>query len=150
MFELHTAPTPRTALYCPHSGERIAPSDGSHPETGTTVAVVVFDDGSTFPIFGNTVVGRDPSRGVDMVDASKGGQLIEVSDPTQKISRCHLLLEVVDWQVAAIDVGSSNGTMVTNEIGSWQRIIPGLRCWLSDGQGIMVGNRTFTVHLTGS
>ena len=149
MFELHTNAPERQALYCPKSGTRIAPDLGSSPPPGTAVAVAVFDDGRTIPIAASSIIGREPELSQHLIDLRAGGQLIAMEAQGQTISRAHLLLEVVGWNVAVVDLGSSNGTAVSTSDGTWQRVVPGLQCWLEDDQQVMIGSRTFSIHRTG-
>ncbi len=139
--------TPRTgdaALYCRRTGRRLAPDDGRTPGVGDDVAIVVVDDGTTVPIDGDVVIGRDPAA--DRRVAAGTAVALELVDPERQVSRCHLLLRVRAWSVEVIDLGSSNGTALGEDDGSWTALVPGLGHEVPDGRPIRLGRRTLTVH----
>lgn len=146
MFKTQNQEPDTTVLYCPKSGVRIAPADAALPPDSTPVAVAVFDDGTTVPIFSNSVLGRDP--GPSSIANVDHYQRLRIADASRQISRTHLMFEVVGWKLAVIDLGSSNGTVVESADGSWDKLVPGLRHWVSNGQRIRLGSRELTLHRT--
>ena len=71
---------------------------------------LAFDDGFVHAVQRPVLLGRQPSS-----DAWTGGeepQLLQLPDPQQVLSRTHLELRVIDWQLQAVDCGSLNGTVV--------------------------------------
>lgn len=136
----------RHALYCPHTGRRITPTQGDAPPTGAPVAVVVFERGETLPITRDTLFGRSPYTDREVLRDARDAVL--VPDAEDSVSRCHLLLRVHQWNIEAIDMGSSNGTLIHDESGDWMRLVPGLPYAIANSQSLRIGSRTITVHLT--
>lgn len=146
MFKTQNEAPDTTVLYCPKSGVRIAPSNAATPPEATPVAVAVFDDGTTVPIFTRSILGREPD---ELPGAEPNSvQRLKIADASTQISRTHLLFDVVDWKLAVVDLGSTNGTLVESTDGEWDKLVPGLRCWISSGQRIRLGTRELTVHRT--
>lgn len=137
----------RHALYCPQTGRRLAPERGMAPPAGTTIAVLVFEDGSTVSVNRHAVLGRapEPQRSV-ATDACDG---VIVEDASGATSRSHLLLRLNNWDLEAIDLASQNGTLVLGDDGQWLRLTPGLAHRVTDGQRLRIGSRTIAVHYTG-
>lgn len=99
-----------------HTPHRIRP--GRRPPLGT----LIFDDGSL--------------RAVD-------SDLILRSPPTGILARCHARIELRDWQVTVVDLGSPEGTYVAGPgVTVWRRIRPGAAERLCSGTRIRIGTRT--------
>ncbi len=147
MFELHTKPVVQRALYCPRSGMRVPPTEGLEPTVGSPVAVAVLAHGLSIPILGDTLFGRDPK--IDHRVAGGECKPVVIEDNGNWISRSHVLLRVFGWQVAAIDLGSANGTQAQVGAGTWKSLVPGLPFWLNGKQQLRLGVHKFTVHPVG-
>ena len=138
------------ALYCRATGRRLSPVAGLEPAAGAPIAVAVFDDGESVPLFGDTVLGRSP----ELDPRVRRGEAtpLTLDDPTAEMSRCHALLRVNRWEVEVIDLGSRNGTalqMVGADSAAdptWRRIMPGLAASITDGQPILLASRVISIY----
>lgn len=106
------------------------------------LGVLVFEDGATFSLDGDYVIGREPG-GDPAVQSSKARPLV-LNDPDRSVSRVHAGIVLEGWAVTIVDHGSANGTYVTppNQTAETAllartptRIAPGTR--------VRVGDRTF-------
>jgi hypothetical protein len=77
--------------------------EGPRPPLG----VLLFDDGMTFRLDIDYLVGRDPA--LDPAIASGAARPLRVIDPQNQVSRVHLRIALVGWQVQLVDQ-SANGT----------------------------------------
>jgi hypothetical protein len=110
--------------------------DGVRPPLG----VLTFDDGDTYVVARDTVIGREP--GVDPDVASGRAIGVRLTDTTRTVSRAHALLRLVEWELFLEDRGSSNGTFVRlSGDQPWQRVEPGARVALVAGATIRLGER---------
>jgi len=97
-----------------------------------------FADGQEFPLDRSLLIGRAPSVG--RVSGSDMPRPIRVPNSAQDVSRNHLEIRLDRWHVLAVDLGSSNGTIVTVPNGVPQRLVaqqpfpvgPGTEIVLSD------------------
>lgn len=135
---------PHRALFCRSTGRRLAPRQSLLTASGAPRAVAVFDDGQSLSLIGNSVFGRSPHRDLRVV--ALGATPVTVDDPSNEISRCHLLLRFQRWRIEVIDLGSSNGTSISGPGGQWQPVTPGLGATIDDGQEVRMASRVFTVH----
>ncbi len=71
---------------------------------------ISLDDGTTYPLDANYVIGREPN--LSSVDRSVGGPWRTIAIANDTVSRAHLTLTLVGWDVLVTDSGSSNGTLV--------------------------------------
>lgn len=109
---------------------------GPRPPLG----VLVLDDGSTFGVDGDYVLGREPSG--DPAVASGSVLPLVVDDPGRSVSRVHARLTLNGWDVRLADAGSANGTYVARP-GSdhWERLAPDEPLTLAPGSRIRLGQR---------
>jgi len=148
-MDMHRLGTPDShpyALYCSRSGVRLSPEAGARRPNDTPVAVIVCDDGVTVPVFGDTMIGREPDH--DHRVTSGEWASIRLTDPDAQLSRSHLLIRVKEWNLELIDLGSTNGTLTETPDG-WQRLLPGRPQPVRDGQRFRLGNRTLSIHNSG-
>ena len=143
MTEPTHASTP-TALYCRSTGRRLAPAAALEPAEGSPIAIAVFHDGRTIPLFGDTILGRAPD--LDRRVISGDAAAITLDDPTRQLSRCHVLLRVDRWQIEVIDLGSRNGTAIRDEDGSWHSLMAGLGTVVEDGQLVRLASSVVRIH----
>lgn len=87
-------------------------------------------DGRTVPIDGTIIVGRSPR--VERTGADGIPALLALGDASGDISRNHLRVTVEGWTVLVEDLGSTNGTVLTDAAGS-RRLRPGEPAIVSDG-----------------
>lgn len=79
------------------------------------LGMLVTDDGQTFVLASDVVLGREPEGFVASRDAraADGGAALvplRLTDRTSALSRVHVELRLDGWQVLAVDAGSANGT----------------------------------------
>ncbi|WP_280402610.1 FHA domain-containing protein [Nocardia carnea] len=103
------------------------------------LGILVLDDGSTYLLETDSVLGRDPEKSEP---ARRGLTPLQVTDNSGGMSRAHAELLLVDWDVTLVDRGSTNGTR-TRAAGyrEWVRIPPRRPVILIPGTEILIGNR---------
>ncbi|UOE43953.1 RDD family protein [Agromyces larvae] len=121
-----------------------APAAPDAPQTGVEGGLLlIFDTGQRahlpLPVIAN--LGRNPAQ------SQSGDRLLTVHDPEGTVSKTHLRLEHSRGQVWVTDGGSTNGTEILGDDGALQRLAPGVRTLLEDGDRVRIGNRTFTLSL---
>jgi hypothetical protein len=108
---------------------------GPRPPLG----VIVLDDGSSFSLDNDYVIGRDPESS-DLVRTGRARPLVIV-DPTFQMSRVHARILLREWEVCVEDAGSANGTRILRpDSVEWTQLVPddptaitpGTRIGLSD------------------
>jgi hypothetical protein len=126
----------------PHTGScrlcRTLISDG----TVTTVprpaiAVVAFAGGDTVVVDQRLVLGRNPDQ---PADGGETARLVTIPNAEQGISRNHLELRIVDWQLHLFDLDSMNGTWLTAPGRERFRLRPGDAELVGPGCTIELGN----------
>ncbi|MGI9015520.1 MAG: FHA domain-containing protein [Euzebya sp.] len=107
------------------------------------LGVVVADDGSTFTLNSNYVVGREPERDPS-VEADEARPL-KLQDAERSLSRVHAELRLIDWDVYAVDRGSANGTYVLPKgAGQWKRLVADTPEKIVPGTRVAFGKRVVT------
>lgn len=130
------------ALYCSvcgistvHQTRILLP--GPRPSLG----ILVVDDGSTFSLDGNYVIGRAPEVNGEVGDGH--ARPMVVNDDEHLISRAHAEVQLKDWDVVVDDLGSANGTFAWNPgDAQWTRLSPNQDFTLAPGGRVAVGRRT--------
>jgi hypothetical protein len=115
--------------------------EGPRPPLG----VLVLDDGSTYVVDRDIVIGRDPTSG----DNSRS---ITLPDPGRSISRTHARVVLDGWEARVVDAGSANGTFVAaREAVEWTPVQPNAPVPLIPGMHVLVGQRvlSFDSHRRG-
>lgn len=109
------------------------------PGPRPTLGFVVFDDGSTFGLDRNYVVGREPGDVVDPHTAP-----LTVQDNNETLSRRHAEIRLIEWLVHIVDLNSTNGTFIWDaQYERWNQITPNQAVPLSPGDTVALGRRTF-------
>ena len=111
------------------------------------LGVVVADDGSTFTLDKNYVVGREPERDPGVV--SKEARPLKLVDAERSLSRVHAEVRLIDWDVYVVDRGSANGTYVLpRDAQQWKRLVADTPEKIAPGTRIAFGKRvmTFETH----
>ncbi|MFC4945483.1 FHA domain-containing protein [Pseudonocardia sp. GCM10023141] len=111
---------------------------GSRPPLG----LLVFDDGATYTVDAEYLVGRMPEADPRVRAGSLRSIVIE--DRTGAVSRVHAEIRVSGWDVLLSDSGSRNGTFVAgaSETG-WTPLAPGRGRRLVPGTRVRIGGRSF-------
>lgn len=102
------------------------------------VAVAVLPSGERVPLGRGVVLGRRPrSR---RVEDGRVPRLVTVESPSEDISRSHLELRVDDWNLVAVDLSSTNGTLLLREGSAPQRLRPEAATILQLGDRLDLGD----------
>src|SRR6185369_5681121 len=81
--------------------------EGPRPPLG----VLRLDDGSTFRLDVDYVVGREPQGDPEVAAGSV--RPLRITDSDGVVSRRHLRVALVGWDVQVVDLGSANGTFLS-------------------------------------
>lgn len=109
---------------------------GPRPPLG----VLLLDDGMTFRLDADYVLGRDPGMDADV--AASRARPLRLADPGGTISRLHLRVSLNGWRVQVTDLGSANGSVVHQPGAHPQRLTPRVPVEIKPGASIDVGGRT--------
>ena len=127
---------PRAPL--PIGGE--PPAD--QPVVAPPLGLLLFDDGTTFCLDGEVVVGREPDG--DSRVASGEAQPLVVTDTERSVSRLHIRIALRGDAVEIVDLRSANGTAIRRPRESaWHPLTPGVATTISPDTEVRLGNRTF-------
>ncbi len=112
------------------------------------VATLVFDDGVKHELANPLVIGRAPS--VDASDQADGQGKTLLPMDSDRISRTHLEVSIVEWDVMVSDRGSRNGTVVVPADGAPPvKIDPSTPQLIEPGAVVYFGTRSFTLRPPG-
>jgi hypothetical protein len=100
---------------------------------------LVFDDGTRFPLDGNYVLGREPALDGDVLAGR--ARPMRINDPNGTVSRLHLKISLVGWQVEISDLGSANGSVLQSP-GEERTLTPFEPAAIESGARISVGHRS--------
>jgi hypothetical protein len=103
------------------------------------LGVLVFDDGTRITLDGDYVLGREPVLDFDVMAGR--ARPLRVSDPEGTVSRLHLRVSLVGWQVEVSDLGSANGS-VLRAPGEERTLAPFEPIVLEPGTRIGIGHRS--------
>ena len=107
------------------------------------LGVVVADDGSTFTLNANYVVGREPER--DPLVEKGEARPLKLTDQERSLSRVHAEIRLIDWDVYVVDRGSANGTYVLPRgAQQWKRLVADTPEKVTPGSRIAFGKRVMT------
>lgn len=106
------------------------------------LGVLVLDDGATFVLDRDYVIGREPD-GHPLVRSGSAEGLV-IPDSSTQLSRTHAHIVLDGWDVYVDDLGSSNGTHVAaHGASAWTTVVPGERVPLTPGAELHLGGRRF-------
>jgi FHA domain len=112
--------------------------EGPRPPLG----VIVFDDGMTFTLDTDYVLGREPENDARVV--SGDARPLAMTDPDRTVSRVHASLLLDGWDVKAVDRGSANGTFIAGAgDDNWVPLVPNQPTAIKPGTRIRLGQRVF-------
>jgi hypothetical protein len=103
------------------------------------LGVLLVDDGRGYLLDRDYVIGREPLLDGDV--AAGRATPLPLSDPESSVSRLHLRVSLVGWQVEVRDLGSSNGS-VLYRAGGPRTLAPVDAAVLDPGARVGVGRRT--------
>ena len=102
---------------------------------------LVFDDGQTYQVDADYVIGRDPDTD-DAVSSGRARPLV-LDDAEGGISRRHAAITLDGWSVVFSDRGSTNGTYVWDTgSGQWRRLAGEESVTITPGTRLALGRRT--------
>ena len=90
----------------------VADTGGSAPG-GKAIGVIVFEDGTSYTLDKDYIIGREPENDAAVV-AGRAGPLV-VDDAERSISRVHAELRLFGSELQIVDRGSTNGTYVWSD-----------------------------------
>ncbi len=111
---------------------------GSRPSLGT----LTFDDGAQLQLTRPVVIGR----GVPERYAINGepATTVLLDDVQGTISRVHLEVHLVGWEIEIIDMNSTSGTFMRTDDGERVRLLSDDPTAVAPGTVVEVGQRSFT------
>ncbi len=110
--------------------------NGQRPPLG----VLVFEDGATFSIDTEYILGREPESDPDVVSGK--ARPLAVTDPDRTVSRVHAALVLHDWNVRIVDRGSANGTYIAlSASDDWSLLPANQPTTIKPGTRIRLGQR---------
>jgi hypothetical protein len=72
--------------------------------------VLTLDDGSAFVLDRGYVLGREPQHDSEVLEGH--ARPLKIADADGVVSRRHLRVALVGWDIQIVDLGSANGTYV--------------------------------------
>ena len=103
------------------------------------LGVLVLDDGTRFTLDVDYVLGREPTFDSDVIDGR--ARPLRINDPNGTVSRLHLRISLVAWQVEVSDLGSANGSVVQSS-GAERPLAPFEPTIIEPGARIGIGHRS--------
>lgn len=132
-------PTDPRAAFCSVCGMPVDQTQPLIEVVRPPLGILVLDDGSTYLLESDSVLGRDPEHSEP---ARRGLTPLPVVDNSGGMSRAHAELLLVNWDVTLVDRGSTNGTRTrTTGFRDWVRIPPHQPVVLVPGTEILIGQR---------
>jgi hypothetical protein len=108
------------------------------------LGVLVLDDGMGFTLDSDYVAGREPVLDADV--AAGLARPMRITDPDGTVSRLHLRVSLVGWQVEVSDLGSANGSVLYPPAGPQMRLKPHEPVVIEPGTKVAVGRRSLEYH----
>jgi FHA domain len=103
------------------------------------LGVLELDDGTRVTLDGDYVLGREPVLDGDVMAGR--ARPLRISDPDGTVSRLHLRVALVGWQVEVSDLGSANGSVLQTS-GEELRLAPFEPAVIEPGTRIGIGHRS--------
>jgi hypothetical protein len=103
------------------------------------LGVLVLDDGTEVTLDVDYVVGREPAFDSDVIDGR--ARPLRINDPNGTVSRLHLRISLVGWQVEVSDLGSANGSVLQSSGTEWP-LAPFEPTVIEPGMRIGIGHRS--------
>ena len=122
-----------------HQPHRMRP--GRRPSLG----VLVFDDGYLYSLDTDLILGSEPGAAEPGTPGQKGGtRTMRLNDPEGVLASQHLKVQLRDWDVQVVDLGSPHGTHYAREGDpAWCRIPVQTPVTLLPGMHVLAGWRRF-------
>ncbi|MFE5289049.1 FHA domain-containing protein [Nocardia sp. NPDC056611] len=137
-------PSDPRAAFCTVCGMPVDQTQHVSEVIRPPLGMLVLDDGMTFMLAADAVVGRDP----ELSEPARGGLLpLRIDDSSGGMSRAHAEIRLVNWDVTIVDRGSTNGTRVRPPgYRDWVRLQPNQPFTLVPGAEVMLGNRVLRLE----
>jgi hypothetical protein len=103
------------------------------------LGVLLLDDGSRVTLDRDYVLGREPTFDSDVIDGR--ARPLRINDPNGTVSRLHLRISLVGWQVEVSDLGSANGSLLQSS-GAERPLAPFEPTIIEPGVRIGIGHRS--------
>jgi hypothetical protein len=132
-------PSVRYCRQCGIAIEQLAGNVQRRPRP--PLGVLLLDDGTGFTLDTGYVLGREPA--LDAEVAAGRARALRISDPAGTVSRLHLRVSLIAWQVEVCDLGSANGSVVYPVAGPEARLKPDDPVIIEPGTRVAVGRRSF-------
>lgn len=134
----HNSPEAR---FCHRCGIRMGAHRSLIIVTGPRppLGVLVLDDGGTFAVVGDAIIGREPTA--DATVQQGEAEPLTIEDPERLASRAHARITLDGWDVFLEDRASANGTWVRMDEESWRRLAPNEQLALQSGMRLKIGGR---------
>ncbi|MGI5129070.1 FHA domain-containing protein [Pseudonocardia sp. CA-107938] len=134
--------------FCNQCGARINEQGALVSGPRPTLGVLVFDDGASYTVDAEYLVGRMPES--DQRVSAGELRSIVVEDRSGAVSRVHAEIRIDGWDVLLADTGSRNGTFVAGPTQQgWSPLQPGRSRRLVPGTRVRMGGRTFVFESPG-
>jgi len=106
------------------------------------LGVIVLDDGSSYSVDGDYVLGREPDRDAEVRAGRVRGVILV--DEDDAVSRIHAEIRINGWTPMIKDRGSVNGTyFAAPESTVWTALTPLQAVPLAPGTRVQIGGRSF-------
>ncbi len=135
------------AVYCAQCGRRMGVNHTAVAKFGPRppLGLLLIDDGSTFSLVSDVIVGRDPSAHPDVLE--HGADSLRIGGDVAVLSRSHFGVYLDGWSVTAVDLGSSNGTTIRRASGEVVALSTDARTMLNAGDTLLLGDREIRLQL---
>jgi hypothetical protein len=130
-------PSGRTCRQCGSSLDQ--PPRNFQRRPRPPLGVLVLDDGTRVMLDGDYVLGREPALDGDVM--ARRARPLRISDPEGTVSRLHLRVSLVGWQVEVSDLGSVNGSVLQSS-GGERALAPFEPAVVEPGAWIGIGHRS--------
>ena len=100
---------------------------------------LVMDDGARITLDGDYVIGREPALDGDVLAGR--ARPLRINDPNGTVSRLHLKISLIGWQVEVSDLGSANGSVLHTPDGE-HTLTPFEPAAIEPGARIGIGHRS--------
>jgi hypothetical protein len=132
-------PAARSCAVCGVSmtQQTLVPERAPRPPLG----VLAFDDGSTFQLDSDYVIGREPTLNASV--AAGQARPLSVVDDAGVVSRAHAALQLDGWRVLITDLGSANGTQLRRADEAPEQLTPHVAVELPPGSHVDMGGCGF-------
>lgn len=135
------------ALYCSQCGRRMGVNMTAiaRPGPRPPLGIFLIDDVATYSIAEDFIIGREPESHPEV---ASGLSSLKIDDESLSISRAHAAIRLDGWDVTAIDLESSNGTLVRRAgAEAWETVGTDAPTRLNAGDALRIGEREMQLEL---